>query len=215
MREARSLLDSIHQAFDQAGFRMDTDKTEVAWIFAGPRPSLVSRTKASSWKLKWRNPDGPTVTRRFVIKAKPVRWLGFFIDKLTTTIGRAVAGTFSTAKGEDAVRAADIPPAKPALDRRREKLLASALEAPVGTPKRLLLPPPATDDSSRHRVPTWFRGASEQLIREGQLVERSRPRPWDRMPWSNRRATEPACCTSGLMAPSKDQPAMAGSSPPR
>jgi hypothetical protein len=82
-------------------------------------------------------------------------------DKLTTAIGRSVAGTFGTAKGEDAVRAADTPPARPALDQRRKRLLASALSAPEGTPKRLLLPPRATDDSSRHCMPKWFAEASD------------------------------------------------------
>jgi hypothetical protein len=53
---------------------------------------------------------------------------------------------------EDAIRAADILPTKPALGRRRERLLASALAAPDGTPRRLL-PPRVTDDSSRHRIP--------------------------------------------------------------
>ena len=139
------------------------------------------------------------IRRRFDIKAKPTRWLGFFIDcrfnwqahvghrlalghyrikatarvtdangvqrklarkvawagpspcsrprmasrpfgkassapgrlrQTSLVIGRTVAGTFSTAKGEDAIHAADIPPTRPALDRRRERLLASALAAP-------------------------------------------------------------------------------------
>ena len=48
------------------------------------------------------------------------RWLLNGFNKLTTAIGRAVAGTFSTAKGEDAIRAGDIPPTEPTLDRRRE-----------------------------------------------------------------------------------------------
>jgi len=61
------------------------------------------------------------------------KWLLDGFTKLTTVLGRTVAGTFSAAKGEDAIRAADIPPPKPTLDRRRERLLASALVAP-GTP---------------------------------------------------------------------------------
>jgi ribonuclease HI len=94
------------------------------------------------------------------------------------------------AKGEDAVRAADIPPARPALDRRRERLLASALSAPEGTPKRLLLPPRATDDSSRHRIPRWFAEASDnnRLIKEGRQVEISTPRVRLKTPWSKPRA---------------------------
>jgi hypothetical protein len=37
-------------------------------------------------------------------------WLLEGFNKLTTAIGRTVAGTFGTTKGEDAVRAADTPP---------------------------------------------------------------------------------------------------------
>jgi ribonuclease HI len=78
-------------------------------------------------------------------------------------------------QGEDAIRAADIPPTRPALDRRREILLAAALAAPEGTPRRLLLPR-ATDDSSRHRIPRWFSEASahNQLVKEGRAVENGR-----------------------------------------
>jgi hypothetical protein len=64
--------------------------------------------------------------------------LGLKVMESVLRIGRAVAGIFSTAKGEDAIRAADIPPTKPALDRRRERLLAAASAAPEGMPKRLL-----------------------------------------------------------------------------
>jgi hypothetical protein len=155
---------------------MDKDKTEVAWFFANERPRGPSIKKVKNWRLDW---DG--VTRQFDIKAKPVRWLGFFLDcrmnwrthvkhrlalghhrirtmarimtangirrklarkvgwavamstaaygielmwegqawllegfhRLSVNIGRCVAGTFSTAKGEDAIRAADIPPNRP------------------------------------------------------------------------------------------------------
>jgi ribonuclease HI len=68
----------------------------------------------------------------------------------------------------------------------RERLLASALAAPPGTPKRTLIPSPATDDSSMHRVSGWFRGASGegQLLKEGQKVEQSYPRPRNRTPWA-------------------------------
>ena len=39
--------------------------------------------------------------------------------------------------------------------------------------------PPAADDSSRHRVSKWFRGASGNnlLVHEGQQTERIFPRP--------------------------------------
>jgi hypothetical protein len=87
-------------------------------------------------------------------------WLLDGFHRLNVAIGRAVAGTFSTAKGEDAIRAAGIPPTRPELDRRRERLLAAALSAPEGTPKRLLLPPGAMDDSSRHRISRRFQEAS-------------------------------------------------------
>jgi ribonuclease HI len=113
-------------------------------------------------------------------------WLLGGFNRLTTAIARSVAGTFSTTKGEDAIRAADTPPTKPALDQRRERLLASALTAPEGTPKRLLLPPKATDDSSRHCIPRWFAEASDnnQLVKEGRQTEISSPRVRLEAPWS-------------------------------
>jgi hypothetical protein len=74
-REASARLDNIRDTLQEAGFRMDKDKTEVAWFFASERPRGPSMTKAKKWKLEW---DG--ITRRFDIKAKPVRWLGFFLD---------------------------------------------------------------------------------------------------------------------------------------
>jgi hypothetical protein len=37
------------------------------------------------------------------------KWLLEDFYRLTVAIGRTVAGTFSTAKGEDAIRAADTP----------------------------------------------------------------------------------------------------------
>jgi hypothetical protein len=81
------------------------------------------------------------------------------------------------------------PPAKPALDRRRERLLASALAAPEGTPKRLLLPPKATDDSRRHRIPRWFSEANDnnRLVKEGRQVETSSPRVRLKPPWTKPR----------------------------
>jgi hypothetical protein len=105
-------------------------------------------------------------------------WLLEGFHKLSVAIGWNVADTFSTANGEDAIRAADIPPTRPALNRRRERLLAAALAAPEGTPKRLLLPPKATDDSSRHRIPRWFSEASahNQFVKEGRAMEISTPR---------------------------------------
>jgi hypothetical protein len=54
---------------------MDKDKTEVAWFFASERPRGPSIAKAKNWRLDWGG-----VTRKFDIKAKPVRWLGFFLD---------------------------------------------------------------------------------------------------------------------------------------
>jgi hypothetical protein len=60
---------------------MDEVKIEVAWIFAGPKPGASTRKKAEKWRLKWKVPSSNTVVeRRFNIKAKPVRCLGFFLD---------------------------------------------------------------------------------------------------------------------------------------
>jgi ribonuclease HI len=70
----------------------------------------------------------------------------------------------------------------------RARLLAAALSAPEGTPKRLLLPPKATDDSSRHRIPRWFAeasgGSQDRLIKEGRSVERSTLRARLKTPWA-------------------------------
>jgi ribonuclease HI len=86
------------------------------------------------------------------------------------------------------IRAADTPPTRPALDRRRELLLAAALSAPDGTPKKLLLPPKATDDSSRYRIPRWFAEASgngrDRLIKEGRAVKISTPRARLKTSWT-------------------------------
>jgi hypothetical protein len=113
------------------------------------------------------------------------KWLSDGFDKLTKTIGKTVAGTFSSTKGEEAIRAADTPPTGPTMDRRRGRLLASALAAPFDAPKRALLPPRAKDDWSRKHIFTWFRGASAngQLVKEGQTLERIRSLPRDRTSW--------------------------------
>ena len=123
-------------------------------------------------------------------------------NKLSTSIGRVIAGTPSTAKGEDAIRAADTPPTRRAMDRQRERLLASALAARAGTPKRVLIPQSASDDSSWHRISKWFRGASGEgkLLKEGQQVEKLTPGPrhytsglawWTHSAPSTRRQTAP------------------------
>jgi hypothetical protein len=51
------------------------------------------------------------------------KWLLDGFNKLSTAIGRAVAGTFSITKGEGAMRTADTLSIEPALHRRRERLL--------------------------------------------------------------------------------------------
>jgi ribonuclease HI len=253
--KSRELLDQVHDRLREFGFSMDENKTEVAWIFAGPRPSAATKKKAEDWNLRWKVPlSNQIIERKFNIKAKPTRWLGFFLDpkfnwqahvkhrlalghhrlrtlarvmgangtprrlarkvawavamstaaygveaiwegqqwlvdgfdKLTRSIGRVVAGTFSTTKAEDAIRAADTPPTRQTLDRRRERLLASVMTSPVDSPKRALLPPHPRDDSSRRRLSPWFQGASDQgrLIKEGQRMERIKPLPRYRTPWS-------------------------------
>jgi ribonuclease HI len=48
------------------------------------------------------------------------------------------------------------PPTKPALDRRRERLLTAAMAAPNHSPKRSLLPSHPEDDSSRHGISKWL-----------------------------------------------------------
>jgi hypothetical protein len=77
-----------------------------------------------------------------------------------------VAGTFGTTKGEDAIRAADVPLTRPTLDRRRERLVTAALANPDKAPKRLLLPLPIEDDLSWYRKFKWF----IEVIDEGRLI---------------------------------------------
>ena len=72
---ARALLDQVRDTLEDTGFQMDEAKTEVAWILAGPNPRKPSLEKAKMWKLKWAG-----IEQRFDIKARPVHWLGFFID---------------------------------------------------------------------------------------------------------------------------------------
>jgi hypothetical protein len=63
------------------------------------------------------------------------------------------------------------------LDRRRERLLVSAMAAPAGTPKKALLPTHPEDGSSHHRIPRWFSEASDngRLIGEGENIEKTSP----------------------------------------
>jgi hypothetical protein len=121
------------------------------------------------------------------------QWLLDGFHKLTVAIARTVAGTFSSTMGEDAIRAADIPPTRPALDRRRERLLVSAMAAPTHSPKRRLLPPSPEDDSSRHRKSKWFSAAANRWIKEGQPVERSTPRYRRATPWATPENPNPTC----------------------
>jgi hypothetical protein len=60
---ARTLLDQVHDRLSEAGFAMDEGKTEVAWIFAGPKPSTATRKKAEGWNLKWKVPRSDQVSQ--------------------------------------------------------------------------------------------------------------------------------------------------------
>jgi hypothetical protein len=106
------------------------------------------------------------------LQSRGQKWLLDTFHKLTVAIGRTVAGTFGTAKGEDAIRAADTPPppAEPLLNRRRERLLNSVMAAPLGTPKKALLPTHPEDHSSHYRISKWFTDASDNglLVKEGR-----------------------------------------------
>ena len=82
------------------------------------------------------------------------KWPHNGLDKISKGIGQAVAGTFSTVKGEDAIRAGNIPPTGPAPDRRRERLLMATLAAPEGTLKHALLPSNPEDDSCLNLTPS-------------------------------------------------------------
>jgi hypothetical protein len=115
------------------------------------------------------------------------KWLLDDFHRLTVAIGRTVAGTFGTTKGEDAIRAADTPPAVPILN-RRERLLISSMTAPAGTPKKALLPTHPEDDSGRHRIPRWFTEASDSghLVKEGENVEKTFPLPRRPTLWTAR-----------------------------
>jgi hypothetical protein len=70
------------------------------------------------------------------------QWLLGVFHRLTVAIARTVAGTFSTTKGEDAIRAADTPLTRPILDRRRERLLIAAMAAPTDSPRNRSYSPP-------------------------------------------------------------------------
>jgi hypothetical protein len=79
--KARTILDQVHDRLREFVFAMDEGKTEVAWIFVGPKPSTATRKKAEGWNPKWKVPrSDQVIERRFNIKAKPVRWLDFFLD---------------------------------------------------------------------------------------------------------------------------------------
>jgi len=73
--QAIALLDKVKTTLSDHGFQIDQNKTEVEWIFASEKPGKKQREKVGSWKLKWQG-----LTRKFDIKAKPTRWLGFFVD---------------------------------------------------------------------------------------------------------------------------------------
>jgi hypothetical protein len=74
------------------------------------------------------------------------------------------------------------------LNRRRERLLISVMTAPVGTPKKALLPTHPEDDSGRHRIPKWFTEASDRghLVKEGENVEKTFPLPRSPTLWTAR-----------------------------
>jgi hypothetical protein len=72
-QEARSRLDNIRDTLLEAGFQMDKEKAEVAWFFASERPRGPSIEVAAGLGRS-------RLTRKFDIKAKPVQWLGFFLD---------------------------------------------------------------------------------------------------------------------------------------
>jgi hypothetical protein len=81
--KTRTLLDQVHTKLAEFGFAMDEGKTEVAWIFAGPKPSAATRKKAEDWNLRWKvSSSDQVIERRFSLKAKPVRWLGFHRPKV-------------------------------------------------------------------------------------------------------------------------------------
>jgi hypothetical protein len=83
MQKARDLINQVHARLSEFGFSMDAGESEVAWIFAGPKPTTATRKKAEEWKLRWKVPFSDTVVERwFNIKAKPVSWLGFFLDQM-------------------------------------------------------------------------------------------------------------------------------------
>jgi hypothetical protein len=116
------------------------------------------------------------------------KWLLDEFQRLTVAIRSTVAGTFGTTKGEDAIRGADTPPAETMLNRRRERLLITVMTAPVGTPKKALLPTHPEDHSSCHRIPRWFTEASDRghLVKEGEAVEKTFPLPRRPTSWTAR-----------------------------
>ena len=65
-------------------------------------------------------------------------WLFDGFNRLFSAIRRAVNSAFSTTGGKNVMRAADIPPTRPALDRRRGRFLTPNLTPPVDIPRRAL-----------------------------------------------------------------------------
>jgi ribonuclease HI len=62
------------------------------------------------------------------------------------------------------------------------------MAAPVGTPRKALLPTHPEDDSGRHRIPKWFTEVSDngRLVREGEDIEKTSPLPRRPTPWVTR-----------------------------
>ena len=91
-------------------------------------------------------------TMAYGIKAiwEDQKWLLDAFNKLMAALGRAVAGTFSTARGEDTIRAAGIPPTQSALDRRRERLLYAHTTGDVPRMDRWLVPQDSRVRVDRH-----------------------------------------------------------------
>jgi hypothetical protein len=80
--KARTLLDQVHARLGEFGFSMDEGKPEVAWIFAGPKPSAATKKKAEDWKLRWKVPlSNQVVESKFNPKASPQDGWGSFLTQ--------------------------------------------------------------------------------------------------------------------------------------
>jgi len=124
-------------------------------------------------------------------------WLLDRSDKLSTAIGRAVTGIFSTAMGTGAI---SIPPTQPAVDQRRERLLVVSLAAPEGPPnepcfrtRRKMVPVAIGSPSGLWQRPDKAGSSGEARTLNGPHLALAAPHLGRHPTFRSKRATRPQC----------------------